>query len=178
MIGLAELSRAFAVSRNTIKNWILEYPEYFSAEANPAAAGTTRQFTNEDARVLSLIATMRREYRLKEEIAAALAAGDRGQWPPAWVPFAEAEEGEGEDIPAAGAMQLITHLTAKASQLEGQIMTVTEERDYLRGQLETTRAAALDAEIRAASAEAKLSVLAAAPRASFWDRFTNKKGTG
>lgn len=171
MLGLAELSRAFEVSRNTIKNWIFEYPEYFSEHANPTARGTTRQFTPEDTRVLSLIATMRRDYRLKEEIAAALADGARGQWPPEWASFTEGADGEGEDGAAGATMQLVTQLTAKASQLEGQYNTVAEERDYLRAELASVRAAALDAEKRAAAAEAEAKILhEKTARRWFWQR--------
>jgi len=181
MLGLADLTKVFDVSRNTIKNWILEFSDYMSDYANPAEAGTTRQFTNEDAAVLSLVASMRDDNQSYEAIGAALADGERGTWPPVG---AEDEETKNDTT------QLVTQLVARASSLEGQLAAIDQERereraaaaverDRLLSELETVRAEALDAEKRAAAAEAEARILkelatAVPDTRGFWARLTGK----
>lgn len=174
MIPLADLTKAFDVSRNTVKNWGTEYADYLSEHANPEP-GKTRQYTLDDACVLSLVAAMRSDNASYEEIAAALASGDRGMWP---LPSATSEDTQ-EDQPQN--MQLITQLTARASQLEGQIGAISEERDMLRGKVDDLQASLMDAEKRAAAAEAEANILkalreetAAPVPVSFWDRIRGK----
>ena len=174
MISPSELTRIFQVSRNTLKNWGASYSDFLSDYANPAAAGTAREYTVDDARVFSLVAAMRKENALHEEILAALRAGERGLWPLSPPPRQETPE------EAANTMQLVTQLTARASSLEGQLSATTKERDRLLSELETVRAAALDAEIRAAAAEAEARILkelgaAGHDSRGFWARLTNKK---
>lgn len=70
----------FKVSPQTIRNWSKEFSRYLSATANPEE-GRTRIFTEEDMRVLDLVARLKVEGKQYDEIHAALLAGERGNPP-------------------------------------------------------------------------------------------------
>lgn len=70
----------FKVSSQTIRNWSREFSRYLSVSAVPEE-GRTRVFTDEDMRVLDLVASMKAENKQYDEIHAALMAGERGNLP-------------------------------------------------------------------------------------------------
>ena len=150
MPKLSDFTKAYDVQPNTIRQWSKTFGDFLAPGANPPK-GEIRTYSNEDAQVIALIANMRQERASYETIRAALAAGDRGQWP------IESNQAP-QDAPGQqdNALALINQLTVKASSLEGELGAIKGERDHLREQLETERDARLTAEIRAASAEAQI----------------------
>ena len=93
-------------------------------------------------------------FRSYESIRAALAAGDRGQWP------LESDQ-PAQDAPGSqeNTFALVTQLTARAASLEGELGATKQERDHLRDQLKEAQATAQDAHIRASEAETELRIL-------------------
>ncbi|MBK7180971.1 MAG: MerR family transcriptional regulator [Chloroflexi bacterium] len=155
MITIATAAKTFDTTRSTIRNWTREFSDYLSPSANPPA-GHERKFTDQDGQVFALVAAMRQNNASYEAIHAALSSGERGLWPP---PGAITDDDDDDDDPATRV--LVTQLTVKMGQLEGQLQATHEERDHLRNQLEEAQAARLSAEIRAARAETELSTLRA-----------------
>ena len=161
MPTFTDLQRSLDTTSPTLRRWSQDFSDYLSADANPGK-GITRRYNNDDARVLALVAAMRQDNQTIEAIHAALAAGDRGQWP--IDEPVEQPEPAGDDQTFA----LVTQLTAAASQWEAIATTVTDERDNLRESLEAERDARLAAEIRATAAETELNVLK--DKKGFWQR--------
>jgi len=145
------LSNALGVTPATIRRWSGEFSDYLSRHASPPR-GETRVFSDDDAAVLALVAEMRRVNIDLETITAALAAGERGHWPPD-----NRQDDAGQAQTADGApMALVTQLTAKASSLEGELKATKTELDRRIAELKDAQNAARDAEKRATIAETKL----------------------
>ncbi|CAG1015066.1 hypothetical protein ANRL4_05389 [Anaerolineae bacterium] len=81
MYTTKEVAALYGVTIETARAWSEEFATYLSPTANPGHK-KTRQFTVEDMTVFDLIATMKREGKVFEDIHTALAANQRGQ-PPA-----------------------------------------------------------------------------------------------
>ncbi len=153
MPSLTELAKEFGVTPSTLRNWTGEFSDHLSPLANPGK-GKNRTYSQEDAEIITLVAEMRGQAAKYADIHAALEAGDIGQWPP-FRPEDDAKQGKEDGQNTA----LVTKLTATVANFEGQLTRLEEERDHLRGQLDGERESRLDAETRAAAAEAKLEVL-------------------
>lgn len=67
-------------SPQTIRNWANEFQNYLSPSAKPGS-GNARRFSEEDMRVLALIAEISSQGRPFEVVHAALASGQRGELP-------------------------------------------------------------------------------------------------
>jgi DNA-binding transcriptional MerR regulator len=145
------LSNALGVTPATIRRWSGEFSDYLSRHASPPP-GETRVFSDDDAAVLALVAEMRRVNIDLETITAALAAGERGQWPP---DNRQDDAGETQQAP----MALVTQLTAKASSLEGELKATKTELDRRIAELKDAQDAARESEKRATIAETKLEAL-------------------
>lgn len=76
-IQTAEL---FNVARETIRKWAIEFESYLSATARPPEGGV-RRFTVEDIEVFALVAEMKEQGKVFDDIHAALRSGQRGQIP-------------------------------------------------------------------------------------------------
>lgn len=72
----------FGVSRETVRTWAHEFSDFLSPTVNPEK-GRTRQFTDEDLRVLALVSEMKKQGLLYTDVKAALGAGQRGELPTA-----------------------------------------------------------------------------------------------
>lgn len=153
MLAVIELARAFSVTTSTIRNWSKEFSAYLSPFAAPDQPGDQREFTEGDAAILAAVAEMRRRHAPYSEIHAALAGGERGVWPP--PNFKREETPPPGDAPG----QLVTQLTIQLSKTEGKLTAVSEERDYLRVQLDHARQEAQTAAVAAARAQGELSAL-------------------
>lgn len=70
----------FKVAPQTVRNWAREFARYLSVSANPQE-GKTRIFSEDDMRVLELVARMKRENKHHDEIHVTLMAGERGNLP-------------------------------------------------------------------------------------------------
>jgi len=150
MATISDFTKAYDVQPNTIRQWSKTFGDFLAPGANPPK-GEIRNYSNEDAQVIALIATMRQDRASYETIRAALASGIREQWPPPSPKTDQDAPGQQDK-----ALALINQLTVKASSLEGELGAIKGERDHLREQLETERDARLAAEIRAAAAEAQI----------------------
>lgn len=151
MASVSVLAKELGVSPQTIRSWAAEFADYLSAAATPPK-GQPRHFNDDDAAALALVAEMRSRLAGYEAIHAALAAGDRAEWPPRPPEAPQYDDTAGQSDSA-----LVTRLTATVARFEGKLEATEGERDHLRVQLADEQAARLDAEKRAAGAEAKLS---------------------
>lgn len=71
----------FGVTQETVRAWSIEFESFLSPTANPGA-NRTRLFTDEDMRVLALVADLRKSNASFEDIRASLHNGERGEAPP------------------------------------------------------------------------------------------------
>ena len=138
-----------------------------SEAANPEK-GRRREYSENDALVIALIGGMRAQNHPYEKIHAALAGGEVGDWPR--MAAADTQTRQEHETGSQDTNALMTRLTATVAKFEGQLEAVTGERDYLRVQLENEQNARLDAEKRAAAAEAAVDLLKEKPRRWFWQR--------
>ncbi len=76
----SEAKAIFNRDEQTIRNWAIEFAEHLSPLANPEK-GRSRIFTEDDMRVLDLIASMKDDGKQYIDIHAALKAGQRGNLP-------------------------------------------------------------------------------------------------
>ena len=148
MATITQLAKHFDKTPNTIRRWCSAYSDFLSPDANPPK-GEARILTDEDTSVLVLVGEMRRDHASDESIQAALAAGDRGTWPPV---------DETEPIPENQAA-LTTQLMAQIAHRDGEIAAVKAERDRLIADLENERISRIDAEKEAARLQGKLEAL-------------------
>ena len=177
MPTISNFKKAYDVQPNTIRQWSRTFADFLAPGANPPK-GETRTYTDDDGRVIALVAAMRKDNRPYEAIRAALAAGDRGQWP-----IESAQPAQDAPGPQENTFALVTQLTAKAASLEGVLGAITEERDHLRDQLQQAQTTAQDAQERATAAEVELRILKdVAPqnasqgqKPGFWQRLFGKK---
>lgn len=176
MATISDFTKVYDVQPNTIRQWSKTFADFLTPGANPPK-GETRVYSDADGQVIALIADMRQDHQSYESIHAALAAGDRGQWPPDAPPVPQDAPGQPENT-----LQLITHLTAKASQLEGELGAIKGERDHLRNQLDIAQDARRTAEIHAAELQTELRILREltddktpqGEKSSFWSRLFNR----
>jgi DNA-binding transcriptional MerR regulator len=163
MPTVTDFTKAYGVQPNTIRHWASNFDSFLSPGANPAK-GQRRRFNHDDAEVIALIAELRQEYKSYETITAALAAGDRGQWPPEGNQAAHDDAGEtrtGEGVSLA----LVTQLTARAASLEGELKATKAELDRRLAEIDDLKTAVRDAEKRATRAETIIGVQLETPTA-------------
>lgn len=153
MTTISAFKKAYGVQSNTIRQWSRTFADFLEPGANPPK-GETRTYSDDDARVIALVAAMRQDHKPYESIRAALAAGDRGQWP-----IESTQTGQDAPGPQENTFALVTQLTARAASLEGELGATKQERDHLRAQLQQSQVTAQDAQIRATVAETELKIL-------------------
>ena len=143
-----ELAKRLGVSDQTIRSWSDRFAAFLSPLASPPASRdgprAVRTFTDEDAAALALVARLRSEARPYEEIAERLEAGERGE------PARAEDPGEALEYPPAPV------LWGQLQQARGELGTLREERDHLRGALAEEQARSRAAIERAARAEGRL----------------------
>ena len=74
------ISQLFDISHQTVKDWCDNFTEYLSPTAMPGK-GRTRHFTEDDLRVFSQVADIKRSGGTFEDVHIALKAGQRGTLP-------------------------------------------------------------------------------------------------
>jgi DNA-binding transcriptional MerR regulator len=77
----SDLIKHFNRSKETIREWSNEFAEYLSPSARPTRKGGHRLYTDEDFRVLGLVADMKGRGIIFDEIHLALKNGQRGELP-------------------------------------------------------------------------------------------------
>lgn len=126
MYTATQASQLFNVSRETVRRWSSEFKAFLSPTANPAK-DRQRAFTDADMEVFALIAEMKLQGRLFEDIRAALGAGQRGSAP------ANASAIVQSDVPRATALQ------TRVASLEKALTHSEARREELQKQLDDTK---------------------------------------
>lgn len=159
------------IGATTARDYLRAFPEYFSDGATPPP-GSRRSLTWQDIETLATIKQLRAQGQPDEAINATLATGERVNM----RPYAD-----NADAPGPGS-ELITRLTAAASQWEATAKTIADERDHLRNQLDIAQDARRTAEIHAAELQTELRILREltddktpqGEKSSFWSRLFNR----
>lgn len=131
-----DLCDLFGLSHQTVKNYTREFAAYLSPTATPSA-GRTRQFTEADLQVFSLIVEMKGSGSTYEDIHLSLSSGQRGDIP--------------QSEPQSSALTLrVQSLQAALTNLEQQLQVERLEKAQLVGQVKLLREmlAEAQAEIR------------------------------
>lgn len=115
-------------SDQTIRNWVKEFQEFLSVDATPGK-GTDLLFSEEDMRVLDLVAAMRANRRPAEEIYATLKAGQRGE-APQYTP-------EELDVLVSG--EYDKYLSTQLNELTQKIEQLTREKEALEAAFQPIR---------------------------------------
>jgi len=129
-------------SDQTIRNWIREFQEFFSVNATPGK-GTDLQLSQEDMKVLDLVASMRTERRPVDEIYATLKSGQRGDLPE-YTP-------EELDLLVSGVYE--KHLSTQVNELNAKIEQLTQENEELRSAVQPLREQNIQLEAEQSSLE-------------------------
>ncbi len=114
------------ISAETVRNWCEEFSNYLSPTANPGK-GKHRNFTDDDMRVLDLVAQMKNQGLTYEQVHASLQNGDRGNLP---------------QLPANEMHDLVVaeekgHLTFELEATQRALRIITQERDTLQEKYRT-----------------------------------------
>lgn len=117
----------FNVSHTTIKNWTAEFSDYLSPLATPESR-KARQFTEEDLKVLALVAELKANRAASfEDIHFALRSGQRGTLPDSISTTL---------APTSTLVSGITQLQAVINDLNQQIEVERAEKFMAKGQVE------------------------------------------
>ena len=187
MLTIADVTKLLNLkSKNTLRNWTVEFGEYLSTHAHPPK-GNVRLFDDSDIEILHTVHALKVEYQTTETIHAALTDGERIPLP------ARPEPTPGDALGQPGSA-LVTKLTATVANFEGQLTTITNERDRriterdkAQAAVQLAQVAIRGAEIRAATAETRADILQARidetkaktavpeSRPSWWQRLRGKE---
>lgn len=115
-------------SDQTIRNWIKEFQDFFSIDATPGK-GIDLQLSQDDMRVLDLIASMRSERRSADEIYATLKSGQRGDLP-SYTP---------EELELLVGGDYEKHLSTQVNELNIKIEQLSRENEELRSSIQPIR---------------------------------------
>ena len=166
----AELSERLGVSVGALRKWEGEFSQWITTPPGVKGFGAPRVFNAHDVLVFATIAKARREGKkiadIRDELDERMEAAARDE--ALGVDPLDAATGEGEP-PARVQLALYMDTARQLEATEGELRATSAERDYLRQQTEELRAALIDAERRAAAAEAERDMLAGRPP-SFWQR--------
>lgn len=127
-----DLVSLFDVSGETIRTWATEFVQYLSPTASPGP-GRQRIFTDDDVRVLALVAALKSEGKVYDDIHAALKAGQRGDLEQFFVEQATEIEQGGQ---LAFARHQMSQLRLERDEAVEQQREMRDELIRLRTQLE------------------------------------------
>jgi len=170
MATTGDLVDQFGVTKQTIRSWTAEFAEHLSPLANPPKGGK-RIYEDDDVRVMAAVAQLRQAGRSFADIHGELSEGKRVD--PEEVPSKEIAE-RPEFAPVSVLEEFAKRI---ATQYEGQIAQLENERDHLRGQVTDgdqeigdERKARRIAEVDAAQLRGRLEELEKPPAWQFWRR--------
>lgn len=133
MATIGDVVKQYGCSRQTARTWASETADYLSAGANPPA-GQTRRFTDEDMRVLAVVAEMKADRHNYAAIRARLAQG---------LPEPAPDEAPlTHGVPTAE----VEKLRSELAQLHAQLEKADAENAWLREELEKAHLARVVAE--------------------------------
>jgi DNA-binding transcriptional MerR regulator len=166
MKKVKDAAAALDVSPNTVRVYTRRFKRYFSPSAAPPP-GQERRFAPDDMTTLFTIRLMYRDGQDAESIAAALAAGNYME--PDTAP--KEPETKSEDAQAPPQPSPAEEAATMALKLiEGQVDSLTNERDWLREELDAERQARLTAEVDAAQLRGRLEEIEGRrPWWKFWE---------
>ena len=146
----SQSAKLASISPSSVRAWTAVYNTFFTETARPPK-GQKRSYMPDDIALLLTIKELKSENREEAHIIATLADGYRVNY----------VEPPSDDAPVQSDTTngLITKLTATVANFEGQLTTITNERDRLITRLDKSHTAALDAEIRATAAETEVKLL-------------------
>ena len=167
----SKAAKLAGISPTTVRVYTADFGEFFSDQATPPK-GQPRAYLDEDIGLLITIRRLKSEQKNDQAVRASLADGERD-------PFIPDIHQENDQARPPGAA--MTKLAATVAKFEGQLTAITQERDYLRQQLENERLARIEAEKQAANLAGKLDAIqtqetaqetdtAPARPPSWWDR--------
>jgi len=123
-----DIAPLFQVQGNTIRQWSEEFTSYLSDDANPQK-GEVRLFSDNDLKVISLVAQMRNKRKTFDDIHASLAAGTRGEIP----------KSSSDIVPIRNPLTLrVQELVEESNAQQIKIAKLETEIRILREQLDKT----------------------------------------
>lgn len=145
----SHLQTLFDISPQTVRNWAMDFARYLSPSAAPGR-GHNRQFTEDDLRVFSLIAGMKKNGATSEEIHVALVSGQRGELPNIAPNEIQALVMTDQARAVTTLKQQITLLQTQLESTLGELQNSRDENNQLRGkvQLLTEQLKASQEEVR------------------------------
>lgn len=166
----AQLAQRIGFSESVIRKWERAFQEFVTSAPGVKGLAQARRYNADDVVLFATVAQLRTEglplekirQLLPDKLAQARAALDEGQ---ATVVDYLPPDTEQRQV----ALSLYLDAARQLEATEGELTATKDERDYLRAQLEEVRATLIDAERRAAAAEAQRDMLAARPP-GFWQR--------
>lgn len=150
----ADLAARLGVSVSALRKWEEAFGAWLVTPKGTKGYAAPKVYDPQDVRVLSLVKRMRQEGLTVEQIQDQLS--DR---------LSTATEEVSEDLPLVQdkpqqvQLQSYVDLLGRYQATEGQMVSLTEERDYLRQRLADMEDKLLETQARAAAAEGKLDLL-------------------
>lgn len=117
----------FKISRETVRVWSVEFAQYLSPMANPGE-GRQRQFSDSDLSVFALVAEMKGQGKLFEDVHLALQNGQRGSSPASINSLLEVQQPR--DTPRA------LSLRREVERLQIELKASQEDSQRKAGQIE------------------------------------------
>lgn len=141
MYSSKHVARLFDTTSETIRVWTIEFARYMSPTAVPDQ-GRHRRFTDDDLKVLALIAAMKAEGLLFEDIHVALASGQRAEPPITDTALQQIPQTSYLDQLRIERDELLLQLSdiqTRYARLEGRLEQTTTEKETLRMELAALR---------------------------------------
>jgi len=129
------VGKFFDVSRETIRQWAIEYGDYLSPGANPAK-GAYRQFTEDDMTVFAYIVQSKQFGLSPDDIAANLKSGMRAE---PQTDFGSIKPSSDKPSQMAAYQKAITRLNDRVAELETLHERDNAQMELLKQQLEDAR---------------------------------------
>jgi len=154
--SVTQVARVVGIAPNTVRAWT----DRFDIDAQ-AEAGEERRYTAEDVSLLRSVKLMRDQGESMKRIAPRIADGERLE-PSAEKPpnLSEAPQKRATGDPGSSVItEREARISTEYAKLQGEFDAIKLERDFLRDQLATAQDRVIELTERAATAEAKLSVI-------------------
>lgn len=138
----ADIKELFDVSHQTVRRWCDEFEQYLSSSATPPA-GEMRLFTDDDLRVLALVAQVKNNGGIYEDAHARLRAGERGEIP--------------DEPPSEQQKQMVmSQLAIQNKELRAEIESLTREREATQAALKEKSEEVIRLQTRLEEAEKRI----------------------
>lgn len=157
MYKVGEVAKTFGVNDQTIRVWCKQFAEYLSPGATPEK-GAARDFNDDDLRVFRYVQYALSRGHSYDEVWSQLREGNAiKSFDEVFGDAVQSVQGSGQ----GGAIVNANDLVEQYAMTMGRLGEVTQERDYLRGALDTEREAHNATRERAATAEERARIIEA-----------------